>query len=138
MRLVLDTNVLVSAALKRNSIPAEVVDIAAKNQLLLKSEATEGQLFDVVARPYFASLISEDTRTWLRTLLAKAEAIAIIERIVACRDPTDDKFLELGVNGNADVIVSGDADLLALDPFRGISVVAPAEFLRRAKVEGTQ
>lgn len=46
---------------------------------------------------------------------------------------TDDKFLELAVNGHADLIVSGDADLLALGPFRGIPIITPATFLRGAK-----
>jgi hypothetical protein len=41
--------------------------------------------------------------------------VAITERIAECRDPTDDKFLELAINGHADLIVTGDADLLALD-----------------------
>lgn len=54
----------------------------------------------------------------------------ITERIAACRDPTDDKFLELAVNGNAAVIVSGDADLLALNPFRTIPIVPPATFVQ--------
>ena len=48
-------------------------------------------------------------------------------------DPTDDKFLELAVNGRADLIVGGDADLLALDPFRGIPIVTPAGFLQRTE-----
>ena len=54
----------------------------------------------------------------LAKMLARAELVAITERIAACRDPTDDKFLELAVNGRADLIVTGDADLLALNPFR--------------------
>jgi uncharacterized protein len=62
-------------------------------------------------------------------MLERAELVAITERIVACRDPTDDKFLELAVNGRADMIVTGDADLLALDPFRGIPIVTPAAFV---------
>ena len=46
-----------------------------------------------------------------------------------CRDPDDDKFLELAVSGNADYLVSGDDDLLALHPFREIPILRPAEFL---------
>jgi putative PIN family toxin of toxin-antitoxin system len=99
---------------------------------LLKSQATERQQFDVLARPYFAPLIPADTRTWMYALMAAAEPVEITERIIACRDPTDDKFLELAVNGRAELIVSGDADLLALDPFRGIPIVTPALFLQRA------
>jgi uncharacterized protein len=77
----------------------------------LKSLATEQQLFEVVVRPCFALLIDPDTA---------AELITITERIAACRDPTDEKFLESAVNRRADLIVSGDTDLLALNPFRDI------------------
>jgi uncharacterized protein len=62
--------------------------------------------------------------------MAVAELVTITERIVACRDATDDKFLELAVNGKADVIVSGDADLLVLNPFRDIPIVMPATFVQ--------
>jgi len=62
--------------------------------------------------------------------LTAAELVAITERIAACRDPTDDKFHELAVNGHADLIVSGDGDLLALNPFRQIPIVTPAAFVQ--------
>jgi predicted nucleic acid-binding protein len=58
--------------------------------------------------------------------------VAIAERIAACRDPTDDKFLELAMNGHADLIVSGDADLLVLNPFQGIPIVPPATLVQGA------
>jgi predicted nucleic acid-binding protein len=50
--------------------------------------------------------------------------------VQACRDPDDDKFLEVAMSGGADWIVTGDADLLALHPFEGIAIVTPADFLR--------
>jgi putative PIN family toxin of toxin-antitoxin system len=129
MRVVLDTNVLVSAALKQKSTPGMAVLVVERHHLLLKSLATEEQLFGVVARPYFVSLIDADTRAWLNKLLADAEPVTINERIAACRDPMDDKFLELAVNGHADLIISGDADLLALNPFRQIPNLPPADFV---------
>ena len=61
---------------------------------------------------------------------AAAELVGIAERITVCRDPKDNKFLELAVNGHADMIVSGDADLLALNPFREIPIVTPATFVQ--------
>ena len=130
MRVVLDTNVLISAGLKRNSTPAKAVRAVEEHHVLLKSPATERQLFDVLARPYFVLLIGHETQAWLRKLISAAELVAITGRIAACRDPTDDRFLELAVNGNADMIVSGDADLLDLNPFRGIPIVTPADFVR--------
>jgi putative PIN family toxin of toxin-antitoxin system len=83
-------------------------------------------------RPRLASLIDPDTQAWLRKLMAAAEMVTITERIVACRDPTDDKFLELAVNGHADLIVLDDADLLALNPFGEIPIVTPAIFVQGA------
>jgi putative PIN family toxin of toxin-antitoxin system len=130
MRIVLDTNVLVSAALKQKSMPGMTTLVVERRGGLLKSLATEQQLFEVVARPYFASLIDPDTQAWLKKLMTAAELVTITERISACRDPTDDKFLELAVNGRADLIVTGDADLLALDPFREIPIVTPSMFVQ--------
>ncbi len=63
-------------------------------------------------------------------VLAAAELVTIAERVAACRDPSDDKFLELAVNGKADVIVSGDRDLRDLNPFRGIRIMTPADFVK--------
>jgi len=122
-------NVLVSAILKDQSLPPLAMHIIEHRGVLLRSAATERQLFDVLARPYFVPLIAPAAYAWLKRLLA-AEAVTIAERIVACRDPRDDKFLELAVNGHTDLIVSGDADLLALNPFRDIPIVPPAVFVQ--------
>lgn len=130
MRVVLDTNVLISAALKQKSMPGMAALVVERRGGLLKSLATEQQLFEVVARPYFDALIDPDTRAWLKKLMSEAEVVPITERIAACRDPTDDKFLELAVNGHADLIVTGDGDLLALNPFRQIPIVTPAAFVQ--------
>jgi uncharacterized protein len=132
MRVVLDTNVLVSAALKQQSMPGMAALVVERRGGLLKSLATEHQLFEVVTRPYFDDLIDATARAWLKNLMAAAELVAITARITACRDPTDDKFLELAVNGHADLIVSGDGDLLALSPFREIPIVTPAAFVQGA------
>ena len=130
MRIVVDTNVLVSAALKDQSLPALAVHVIEQRGVLLKSIATEQQLFEVLARPYFVSLIAPAAHAWLKKLLVDAEAVTITERVAACRDATDDKFLELAINGQAELIVSGDADLLALNPFRDIPIVTPAIFMQ--------
>ena len=62
-------------------------------------------------------------------LLKEPELVAITEQINDCRDPNDNKFLELAVCGNADVLVTGDDDLLVLNPFRRIAIVKPRDFL---------
>jgi putative PIN family toxin of toxin-antitoxin system len=124
MRLVVDTNVFVSAALKDKSLPAMALRVIEQRGRLLKSVASEQQLLDVLTRPYLASLIATASSNWLANLLAAAELITIIEHV------TDDKFLELALSGKADVIVTGDADLLVLDPFRGIPIISPATFVQ--------
>jgi len=86
-----------------------------------------------LARPRLAPLIPRRFLTWLESVVAAAELVPIIEQIVACRDPKDDKFLELAVDGHADFIVSGDADLLTLNPFRGIPIITPAVYALTAK-----
>ncbi len=58
-----------------------------------------------------------------------ALSVQITETVQACRDPDDDKILELAVNGGGDYIVTGDDDLPVLNPFRGIAIVSPAELL---------
>lgn len=130
MRVVVDTNVFVSAALKEKSLPGMAAHLVEERCVLLKSRVTEQELFVTLARPGLAPLIPPTFHVWLTKLLTAAELVPITERIAACRDPKDDKFLELAVNGHADLIVSGDDDLLALNPFRDISIVTSAIFVR--------
>jgi uncharacterized protein len=130
MRVVVDTNVFISAALKENSPPETAVHLAAESHLLIKSTITEQELFVTLARPRLTPLIDPHFRDWLHQLMAAAELVNITERITACRDPKDDQFLELAVNGRADLIVTGDADLLTLNPFRDIPIVTPAAFVQ--------
>lgn len=55
--------------------------------------------------------------------------VSILRSIQTCRDPHDDKFLEAAVNGRADLIVTGDANILVLHPFGKISILTPHAYL---------
>lgn len=66
----------------------------------------------------------------MAALLVSAVLIEPNEQVSICRDPKDNKFLELAVSGKADFIVSGDEDLLELNPFREIRILKPADFLQ--------
>ena len=68
-------------------------------------------------------------RATIRLIVLRGELLQPGRRIIACRDPRDDKFLEVAVSGRAQVIVSGDEDLLTLHPFERIPIVTPARFL---------
>lgn len=129
-RFVFDTNVVVSALLMKKSVARDALDKARTvGDILLSLEVIE-ELRDVLSRPAFDRYIDEENRLKFLSLLVKeAELVEITEKIKECRDPKDDKFLELAVNGNASLIVSGDKDLQVLHPFRNIPILSPREFL---------
>jgi len=129
MRIVLDTNVLVSATLKEQSTPAAAVRLVLASHVLLTSAATQHELHRILSKPYFQTTSKGKVIASLDAVFADAEMIAITQAIMACRDPSDDQFLELAVNGKADLIISGDNDLLSMIIFRGIPIVTPAKFL---------
>ncbi len=132
LRLVFDTNAIVSADLFENSVPGQALYLALDLGTLLLSEALIEELRAVLSRPRFDRYATGAEREeFLRDLIREAATITITQQIQACRDPEDDKILELAVNGDADYIVTGDDDLLVLNPFRGITIVRPAEFLAR-------
>ncbi len=133
LRVVFDTNVVVSALLLPLSISRRALDRAMREGRPLISAATTTELDEVIHRPRFDKYLSEEERTeFLTTLVHEAELVNVVERVTECRDPRDDKFLELAVSGRATHIVSGDSDLLVLHPFRGIIVVSPSAFLALA------
>ena len=131
IRCVFDTNALLSALLFNRSVPRQALLWALQHGVILMSITLSEELGDVLSRPRFDRYISRQERDeFLQALLDESEVVEIVERIRICRDPKDYKILELAVSGNAEYIVTGDADLLTLNPFRGIAIVAPAEFLR--------
>jgi hypothetical protein len=105
---------------------------------LLYAQSLLEELIDVLNRPRIRrkyQLAEEDIETVVSLVLLRGEAVTPEVRITACRDPKDNKFLEVAVTGEADVIVSGDEDLLVLDPFAGIPILPPAAFLRMLDAE---
>lgn len=132
-RFVFDTNAVVGAALLKHSLPRQAFDKAIADGDLLVSVETLSELNEVLGRPGFARYVSEEERLeFLAVLLRETKLIEAAERIRACRHPSDDKFIELAVSGNAKCIVSGDSDLLRLNPFRGVAIVTPRGFLSEA------
>lgn len=130
VRAVFDTSVAVSAVLLPRSVPRQAFDVAAAAGRLLLSEATLAELDEVLRRPKFDKYASEPRRLeFLLALVDLAEVVPVSQQISVCRDPKDDKFLELAVAGRASHIITGDSDLIALHPFRGVAIVTAKEFL---------
>lgn len=135
MRFVFDTNVIVSAVLLAASVPRQAFDKAIDEGTILISVPVLIELADVLSRKKLNQyLLEEERMRFLVALLKEAELIEITEEITDCRDVKDNKFLELAIGGGADFIVSGDVDLLVLNPFRGIPILTPREFLSDLRV----
>ena len=130
VRTVFETSVAVSAVLLPRSVPRQAFDFAAAVGRLLLSEATLAELDEVLRRPKFDKYASEPRRLdFLLSLVDLAEVVPVSQQIAVCRDPKDDKFLELAMAGRASHIISGDDDLLTLHPFQGIAIVTAREFM---------
>jgi putative PIN family toxin of toxin-antitoxin system len=97
MRLVVDTNVFVSAALKNASYSGTVVCWLDRYGGLLKTAATQQEVVEVLRRPRIAPKIASAFLAHLETIFVAAEIVTITERLRECRDPKDDKFLELAI-----------------------------------------
>jgi len=131
-RFVFDTNVIVSAVILPLSVPRQSVNKALDEGVLLFSEATMSELADVLFRQKLDRYVSREERSrFLQQLVTVAKSVPIIRIVRECHDPKDDKFLELALNGRADMIITGDADLLRLHPWRDIAILSPTEYLRR-------
>ena len=129
-RVVVDVNVIVSAMLSENSVPRAAFNRALNQGTVLFSDALLEESRRVLARGRFDRYVTlEERAEFFEGLINDAEFVEISETVQVCRDPKDDRILELAVNGDADYIVTGDTDLLVLNPFRGIEILQPADFL---------
>lgn len=139
MRVVVDTNVLVSALILPHSrVGPVLLRLRAGEYTLLYAQSLLEELVDVLNRPRIRhkyGLTDADIQTVVGLVLLRGQAVTPQRRFTACRDPNDDKFLEVAVAGEAHVIVSGDQDLLALHPFQGIPILTPADFLHMLDAE---
>ena len=132
-RVVADTNVLISAALRRDGPPRALLDaVRSANGVLLFSDETFAELQTRLGRRKFDRYVSREARAiYLTQLEAVSEWVPIAGAKLGCRDPDDDKVLETALIGEADCLATGDRDLLAMSPFHGIPVLTPGDFLIR-------
>lgn len=91
---------------------------------ILFSDDLFAELIEVLQRPKFSRYFSQENITELISLLhCKAEWITVNDQIEECRDPKDNFLLELCVSGKADYLITGDEDLLVMNPFRGLRII---------------
>jgi len=129
-RFVIDTNVLISAALSPKGVPAILVRHIIVNNRIVFSEETYEEFHSRLWRPKFDAYISREKRKLLLLDFSNiADWVEISGNIEICRDKEDDKFLEVSVTANADALISGDSDLTVLKSIEGIPIITPNDAL---------
>lgn len=135
--IVFDASAVVSAALRQDSVPERALLRAEATDLFALSIAVEAEIVEVLGRPRFARSVTAARRKRILDTLCDAAVWFIpTERVTDCRDAKDNKYLELALASGAGTLVSGDADLLVLHPWRGVRVLRPAEYLADAAGPG--
>jgi putative PIN family toxin of toxin-antitoxin system len=135
MRAVIDTNVLLSALLWGGTPHALMEQVRNGTVTLISSPALLAELTRVIDRPKFDVIL-------LRTNTSRAQTLAEVRLLAevmdppplaqpVCRDKDDDAVLALAIAAQADLVISGDDDLLSLGSFEGISILNPAQALQR-------
>jgi uncharacterized protein len=133
-RFVFDTNVLISALAFARSVPRKAFDLAVDRGVVLSSDETLLELYQTLRKPRLAAYFTRAEQGAFLALFGNlALVIRVTERLELCRDPRDDKFLELAATGGATHLVTGDRDLLALDPFRSPRIVTPAALVHKLR-----
>jgi hypothetical protein len=131
MRVVLDTNIVVSYLLTQGKTLSRIIDHWEQGSfVVLISPAMLAELKDVLPRPRLRRTMSADPKALLEVLEHDAEQVPgelVLSGV--CRDPKDDIFIACAVEGRADVLVSGDDDLLVLDNYQGVQMMSPASFV---------
>ncbi|MDJ0582508.1 putative toxin-antitoxin system toxin component, PIN family [Crocosphaera sp.] len=130
-RFVIDTNVLVSALLIKKSSAFKVIKIVENIGITLYSEQTLDEITQVLQRKKFDKYLTiEERQEFILKFIEKSELVTVTDSINICRDSKDNQFLELAVSGKANCIITGDEDLLILNPFRSIPIITVNHFLK--------
>jgi len=128
MRLVVDANIWISTLLTPN-FRNRVGVFFEKRYRLLVSEELFGELSDAAQKPYPAKrIVRSEYEKLVSKLRDVAELIDVRSTVEVCRDPKDNFLLALAKDGDADYLITGDADLLVLKEFEKTKIVRMSEF----------
>ena len=128
--IIFDASALVTAVLKADSVPERALLRAEEVDVFALSAAVDGEIAGVLNRPRFARAIPLARRERVLEILRHAAVwFEPTVRVTDCRDPKDNKYLELALAAGAETIVSSDDDLLVLDPWRAVRIMRPADYL---------
>jgi len=134
LRVVIDTNVILSSYITKGGTPWRALHLVLEKHTILLCSETLSELIAKFSAEKFARYGSEAERMeYVSAIEELAEFVAVTTKTTASRDPKDNIFLSLALDGKADYLVSGDTKHLhPLNPFEGIPILSPADFLARA------
>jgi putative PIN family toxin of toxin-antitoxin system len=123
------TPILISAILSPNSISAKILNWGEDNGVILYSAATLNEVLSVLGRSKFSKYIDHDDIDGLSIRIKTVWLyVEILNQVQLCRDLKDDKFIDLALNGDASHLITGDNDLLVLNPIENTSIINPRTF----------
>ena len=134
-RVVLDTNVLISAVLSPHGKPFACLSWVLENATLLASQGLLDEFESRLARPKFSKYVDDARRRSVVADLALSSALVDVRGVIkVCRDPDDDKLLEITIGGGADCLVTGDQDLLSLADQFIRPIITAEQFLNKLNI----
>src|SRR5258708_6195200 len=122
--VVFDASSLVGALLIADSVPEQALHLARANAVICLSQDVADEILGVLRRPKFRSA-AHRLPLIIQVIMGGAEWYHPSTTVTDCRDPKDNKYLALALEAQVETIVSSDADLLALHPWRGVSILRP-------------
>jgi putative PIN family toxin of toxin-antitoxin system len=131
--IIFDTSSLVGVIMKADSLPKRALLFAVDHDTLALSAAVAAEMEEVFRRPKFAADDVASRAGWMMKLIYDSACwFEPAHHVTDCRDPDDNKYLELALTSGAKTIVSSDGDLLVLGPWRGVNILRPASYLSEA------
>lgn len=132
-KIVIDTNVLVSAVLFPKSAPAKALDKALIYWEIIVSKSTLEEFLEVISRKKFDKYFVDrpnGRQIFIENFVGAVTVVEPTETITDCKDPKDNQFLEIAISANARLLVTGDhKDLITMNPYRGLEILTAREFL---------
>lgn len=130
MKIVLDTNVIVSAFLSPHSKPAKILRLVIQNEIkIIVNEAILSEYHEVLTRPVF-KLNTNNVLTILKLLRAKGLKAPALAKSIQLPDSSDEPFVEAAIACHADALVTGNLKHFPKEKCHGLNILLPAEFLK--------
>lgn len=129
-KYICDTNILLSSLISETTPPAQTVDYIRKYGMFSFSQETLTEFEDVLKRPKFDKFLSKEKRSsFINQIFELSVFYEVNQKVDICRDPKDNKFLDVAIASYADYLITGDDDLLVLERIGNTSIITPRKFI---------